>query len=54
MIYPLLPMRFAGATWYQGEANAGDPQSTLGSRVVCLWLFLGDSAMRTRCGGPGK
>lgn len=25
MIYPLLPMRFAGATWYQGEANAGDP-----------------------------
>eukprot|EP00050_Salpingoeca_kvevrii_P022110 m.121236 g.121236 ORF g.121236 m.121236 type:complete len:810 (+) comp9600_c0_seq5:87-2516(+) len=27
MIYPLLNMRFAGATWYQGEANAGDPPS---------------------------
>lgn len=27
MIYPVLPMRLAGATWYQGEANAGDPTS---------------------------
>lgn len=27
MIYPLLPMRFDGAIWYQGEANAGDPVS---------------------------
>ena len=27
MIYPLLRMRFSGATWYQGEANAGDPAS---------------------------
>lgn len=26
-IYPFLPMRFKGATWYQGEANAGDPDS---------------------------
>jgi len=26
-IYPFLNMRFAGATWYQGEANAGDPES---------------------------
>ena len=25
-IYPLLNLRFTGATWYQGEANAGDPQ----------------------------
>jgi len=25
-IYPFLPMRFTGATWYQGESNAGDPQ----------------------------
>ena len=25
MIYPLLNMRFTGAVWYQGEANAGDP-----------------------------
>ena len=27
MITPLLPMRFAGVLWYQGEANAGDPSS---------------------------
>eukprot|EP00043_Microstomoeca_roanoka_P000473 m.27831 g.27831 ORF g.27831 m.27831 type:complete len:504 (+) comp10338_c0_seq2:59-1570(+) len=27
MIYPLIKMRFAGAVWYQGEANAGDPHS---------------------------
>lgn len=27
MIYPLAKMRFAAATWYQGEANAGDPPS---------------------------
>lgn len=27
MIHPLLPMRFTGALWYQGEANAGDPAS---------------------------
>ena len=27
MIHPLLPMRFAGAVWYQGEANAGNPPS---------------------------
>ena len=27
MIYPLLPMRFDGVIWYQGEANAGDPVS---------------------------
>lgn len=27
MICPLLRMRFAGATWYQGESNAGDPAS---------------------------
>ena len=26
-IYPFLPMRMTGATWYQGEANAGDPPS---------------------------
>jgi len=25
MIYPLLPMRFTAAIWYQGEANAGNP-----------------------------
>jgi len=25
MIYPLLPMRFKMALWYQGEANAGNP-----------------------------
>jgi len=25
MIAPLLPMRFAGEIWYQGESNAGDP-----------------------------
>jgi sialate O-acetylesterase len=24
-IYPFINMRFTGATWYQGEANAGDP-----------------------------
>lgn len=24
-IYPFLPMRFTGVTWYQGESNAGDP-----------------------------
>ena len=27
MIFPLLPMRFAGAVWYQGESNAGGPIS---------------------------
>jgi len=27
MIYPFLNMRFTGATWYQGEANAGNPTS---------------------------
>ena len=27
MIHPLLPMRFVGAVWYQGEANAGNPSS---------------------------
>eukprot|EP00056_Hartaetosiga_gracilis_P020600 m.20567 g.20567 ORF g.20567 m.20567 type:complete len:821 (+) comp8585_c0_seq8:86-2548(+) len=27
MIYPFLRMRFKGAAWYQGEANAGDPAS---------------------------
>lgn len=27
MIHPLLPMRFAGVLWYQGEANADDPIS---------------------------
>ena len=27
MIHPLLPMRFVGATWYQGEANAANPSS---------------------------
>jgi sialate O-acetylesterase len=27
MIHPLLPMRFAGVLWYQGEANANDPVS---------------------------
>lgn len=27
MIHPLLPMRFTGAVWYQGEANAGNPTS---------------------------
>ena len=26
-IYPFLNMRFTGAVWYQGEANAGDPSS---------------------------
>lgn len=25
MIYPLLPYRFSGVIWYQGEANAGRP-----------------------------
>ena len=27
MIYPLIKMRFTGAVWYQGEANAGNPDS---------------------------
>ena len=47
MIHPLLPMRFAGVAWYQGEANSGNPASyacrflamiaqTGGSSSVCL------------------
>lgn len=27
MIHPLLPMRFTGALWYQGESNSADPTS---------------------------
>jgi len=27
MIHPFIKMRFLGATWYQGEANAGNPTS---------------------------
>lgn len=26
MIHPLLPMRFSGAVWYQGEANSKEPE----------------------------
>ena len=46
MIHPLINMTFRGATWYQGEANAGDPPSyaaappRLSLAVATAWTWM--------------
>jgi hypothetical protein len=47
MIYPLLPMRFTGATWYQGEANAGEMQGFAFRTTSTFSPFQGDPATYT-------